>query len=53
MAQAQQSKNSALLEQYVGQQCQYCEEGSIREGDYKDTPAAICPNCETPALRLF
>ena len=50
---AAESPNSKLVEEVSGKDCGYCNEGTLTEGEYKGTPAVLCPNCGTPTVRLF
>lgn len=40
-------------ESLLGQDCPYCEQGTLTDGRFKGDFAILCPNCDTPAYRTF
>lgn len=53
MSQAVSTGREALVENLRNRDCQYCNEGSLSKGTYKENTAIVCDNCETPALQLW
>jgi hypothetical protein len=41
------------VETLAGTTCRWCERADLRRGTYKDDRALVCPDCGTPAVRLF
>ena len=33
--------------------CRYCEDGELTRGTYKDAPAVLCEDCQTPVVRTW
>jgi hypothetical protein len=41
-----------LFAQLNDDDCTYCD-GALTRGTYKDTPAVLCEDCGTPAVRSW
>jgi hypothetical protein len=53
MSQAIASGQDVLVETLRERDCEYCSDGTLVEGTYKDNEAVVCDECETPALQLW
>lgn len=42
-----------LFAELSDDRCQYCDDGALARGTYKDAPAVLCEDCGTPALRVW
>lgn len=43
----------ALVTKLSGRDCNYCDDGTLATGTYKDNTAVVCDDCETPVLQLW
>lgn len=41
------------VEALAGADCRWCDAATLAEAEYKGDRALVCPDCGTPALRLF
>lgn len=49
-----QTRLDYLYESLADDTCAYCDaENAFRRRTYKDTPAVVCAECGTPALRVW
>ncbi|SEP21860.1 hypothetical protein SAMN04487948_12252 [Halogranum amylolyticum] len=53
MSQANPTGRNALVEKLRERDCEYCTDGTLVEGTYKDNEAVVCDECDTPALQLW
>lgn len=50
---ARQTETESLLPRVEGETCNYCEDGELALREFKGDPAAVCPECDVPQIRLF
>lgn len=43
----------APFERLVGTSCQFCDDGTLAQGEYKGNVAVVCDACETPAVQSW
>lgn len=47
------SGRATAISAVLGEDCRWCGTGPLHETEYKGDTAICCPDCGTPALRLF
>jgi len=50
---ARQHETESLLPRLEGEPCSYCDDGELALREFKGDPAAVCPECDVPQIRLF
>ncbi|WP_368085924.1 HVO_A0556 family zinc finger protein [Haladaptatus cibarius] len=53
MAVNQRLSEQSVLTVLHGRTCEYCEAGILTHEEYKGNEAAVCDNCETPAMQVW
>ncbi|MEY7850762.1 HVO_A0556 family zinc finger protein [Natrarchaeobius sp. A-rgal3] len=53
MTQTQQLIDADVTGSLEGQDCQFCAEGSVRKGTYKENDAAVCDSCGLPVAQVW
>lgn len=43
----------APFERLFGTPCQFCDDGTLAQGEYKGNDAVVCDACETPAVQSW
>lgn len=41
-----------VLQSLDNQTCPFCDDGSLRPGQYEGDPAVVCDDCDAPLVRV-
>ncbi|MFC6763679.1 HVO_A0556 family zinc finger protein [Natrinema soli] len=50
---SQSTDQRQLLAMLEGRSCQYCPDGELERGTYKDNRAIVCDSCGTPRVQVW